>query len=437
MHVTRKRLMHFVLALILSIAGTAAAEELPHGLLPGKPFDGTTLTFLICCPAAAQFAAWADSVPDFTELTGINVVFTNDPLTGLREKIITESIGNPGSWDVTIYFETWGPSLVNFLQPVEDFADTWIPNVDDYPPATIGMATLDGKLYGLPARSHVMMFFYRQDVLDALNLPVPTTWDEVESTAQVIDDSDLGVRGITMNWAQQGGGISLIPWTNVLRAYGSDIFDEAWRPAFTTDAAIAATELYQRLLRHAPSGAVTYNEGDMRNSFASGEAAMALAWSWSFEIFQNPEFAVPDVIANTGYTAAIPGLEAPTQPVAMTWPVGISANSRNPEAALEWVKWMTNPELDAQAVASGTTVVANRLGTFFADDTNAAWGGFSRAMGDAFESATPLPIYQEFPEVADVLEGALSSIASGANVRSTLEAAERDVDAIMRRSGRY
>ena len=324
-----------------------------------------------------------------------------------------------------------------FLQPIEDFADAWIPEVDDYPSATIGMSTLDGTLYGLPARSHVMMFYYRTDVFDALGLEVPVTWDEVVEAARTIDASDLGVRGITMNWAQQGGGISLIPWTNVLRAYGADVFDEEWRPAFVTPEAIAATEMYQSLLRYAPGGAVTYNEGDMRSSFASGEAAMALAWSWSYEIFQDPQFAAVDVIENTGYTAAIPGVEGPTQPVAMTWPIGVSASSRHPGAALEWVKWMTNPQLDERAVAQGQTVVANRLGTFFAEEPNAAWGGFSRAMGEAFANATPLPIYVEFPEVSDVLEGALSSIASGAEVRSTLETAAREVEGIMRRYGRY
>lgn len=434
----RRAWTHLVLtATVVAASLGLASAQTPHGLLPDKPYDGTKVTFLICCPAAAQFAAWAASVPEFTELTGIEVVFTNDPLAGLREKIVTESIGNPGSWDVTIYFETWGPSLAGFLLPIDDFADQWRPDLDDYPSATIGMSTLNGTLYGLPARSHVMMFFYRGDVFDALGLEVPTTWDGVLETARTIDAAGLGVRGITMNWAQQGGGISLIPWTNVLRAYGADIFDADWRPLFASEQAIAATEVYQSLLRYAPGGAVTYNEGDMRSSFASGEAAMALAWSWSYEIFQNPQTANPDVIANTRYTAAIPGLDGPTQPVAMTWPLGVSNSSRNPGAALEWVKWMTNPDLDAQAVASGQTVVANRLGTFFSDETNAAWGGFSRAMGEAYANATPLPIYVEFPEVADVLEGALSSIASGAQVRQTLEVAARDVEAIMRRYGRY
>jgi multiple sugar transport system substrate-binding protein len=439
-----KKLAHIFLVIAMltmsfALVGVQAQEEeLPYGLLPGKPYEGTELTFLICCVTAAQFAAWGDSAAEFTELTGIDVFFTNDPLGGLREKIVTESVGNPGSWDVTIYFETWGPSLQNFLTPLSEFEDEWSPSIEDYPSATIDMATLDGDLYGLPSRSHVMMLYYREDVLEELGLEVPTTFDEVTEVAAAITEAkaDDGMYGITMNWAKQGGGISLIPWTNVLRAGGSDQFDADFNPIFNNEAGIAATEWYADLLNYAPPGAPTYNEGDMRTSFASGEAAMALAWSWSYEIFQNPEFATEEVLANTGYTAVIPGVDGPSTPVAMTWPTGISVSSNNQGAALEWIKWMTNPDLDQSAVANGGTVVGNRLPTFMSDEANEAWDGFSMVMGEAFDTATPLPIYAEFPEVSDILETALSDIASGEDVAATLNEAAAAAEEVFERSGR-
>ena len=422
---------------VLFALGSLAFAQLPYGLKEGKPYDGTELTFLICCPAAKQFAAWANSVEEFQELTGIDVFFTNDPLGGLREKIVTESLGSPGSWDVTIYFETWGPSLANFLEPIDSFSDQWAPDLSDYPNATIGMATLDETLYGIPARSHVMMLYYRQDVLDELGLSVPSTWDELTETARTITEADNDMYGITMNWAKQGGGISLIPWTNVLRSFGAEQYDADFRPTMNSPEAIAATEMYANLLNYAPPAAVTYNEGDARTSYASGEAAMVLAWSWAYEVFQNPEAAEQIVIDNTGFTPIIPGADGPSAPVAMTWPMAISASSNNKEAALEWVKWMTNPDLDLEAVGSGQTVLANRLSSLYSDDAAGSWGTFSQAMGDAYSSATPLPVYLEFPEGSDILETALSEIAGGASVADTLNKAAEDIDEVMKRSGRY
>lgn len=431
-----KKLLKLVIATAV-ILGSFALAQLPYGLKEGKPYDGTELTFLICCPGAKQFLAWRDSVEEFKDLTGIDVFFTDDPLGGLREKIVTESLGNPGSWDTTIYFETWGPSLANFLEPIDNFADEWSPDTSDYPNATLGMATLDDTLYGLPARSHVMMLYYRQDVLDELGLSVPSTWSELTEAARIITEADNDMYGVTMNWAKQGGGISLIPWTNVLRSFGADQFDADFRPTMNSPEAIAATEMYANLLNYAPPAAVTYNEGDARTSFASGEAAMVLAWSWAYEVFQNPEAAEQVVIDNTGFTPVIPGATGPSAPVAMTWPMAISANSENKEAALEWVKWMTNADLDVSAVGSGQTVVANRLSSLYSDDAAGAWGSFSKAMGDAYSTATPLPVYLEFPEGSDILETALSEISGGASVADILNKAAADIDEVMKRSGRY
>ena len=413
-------------------------------MLPGKPYDGTELTFLICCPAAAQFAAWADSTAEFKELTGIDVVFTNDPLGGLREKIVTESIGNPGSWDTTIYFGTWGPSLAQFLEPIETYSDQLDTNLLDYPNSSRQIATIDGVTYGIPVRSHVMMFYYREDIFAELGLDVPTTWDELEEAARIITEADNDTYGIAMNWANQGGGINLMPWTNILRTNGTDLFDDNWRPIFNNEAGIEATEFYQSLLAYAPPGAPTYNEADMRNSFASGESAMAIGWSWSYNIFTREDTSEAFVRENVGYTSAIPGPNKGGAPISMAWPMGISASSNNKEAAVEWIKWMTNPDLDLQVVTAKddptrNTVVANRLSTLFSDAANSsdANDGFSQAMGDAYSSATPEFVYIEFPEVSVVLESAMTEIATGGDPQAILDKAAEDVEAIMERSGRY
>lgn len=421
-----------------------AMEDLPYGLKAGKPYDGTELTFLICCPTAAQFAAWADSVTEFKDLTGIDVTFTNDPLGGLREKIVTESLGNPGSWDVTIYFGTWGPSLAQFLDPIENYATEIDTDLTDYPNSSRQIAQIDEVTYGIPVRSHVMMFYYREDILAELGLEPPTTWEELATAAQAINEADNDTYGIAMNWANQGGGISLMPWTNTLRSNGTDIFDESWRPIFNNEAGIEATEFYASLLAYAPPGAPTYNEADMRNSFASGEAAMAIGWSWSYNIFTREDTSEEIVRNNVGYSSAIPGANGGAAPISMAWPMAISASSNHKEAALEWIKWMTNPDLDLQVIADKSdptrnTVVANRLSSLLSEEANTpeANDGFSRAMGEAYSTASPELIFIEFPEVSVILEAALSEIAAGADIKMTLDAAAEEVTAVMERSGRY
>lgn len=414
----------------------ATAETIQYGLLAGKPYDGEEITFIICCQGAAQFQAWRASTVEFTNLTGITVRFTDDPLDGLREKLITESVANPGSWDVGLYFDTWLPDLVQYLEPLEN-----VMNVDlsDYPQATADLGTWDGTVYGIPARSHVMMLYYRTDVFDALGLTPPTTQSELLSTAKTISESNLGIEGFTVNYARQPS-ISPLPWINFVMANGGSIFNEDGSPNFASAEAVQAAVNYRDLAQYAPSGAVAYNEGDNRTAFAQGGAAMTLAWSWAMEVFNNPTLASEDVLGNVGYTAVIPGLTGPGDPIAMTWPVGISSSSEKKGAAAEWVKWMTNQELDQRIITEKkitgqATVVANRLSSLFSDEANAedANNGFSQAMGEAYAAASHQPIYAGFSAVTEIIEVALSDIMGGADPQATLEKANSDAAAALSR----
>ena len=421
-------------------AAAAAAEiipaDLPYGLTPGKPYDGTELTFLICCPGAAQFQVWRASRPEFERLTGISVDFTDDPLGGLREKIVTESVASPGSWDVTILFDVWLPELSSFLAPLDPDVASDV-DLDDFPAATADLGAWEGAQFGIPVRSHVMMFYYRADVFEEMGLEVPTTLDELLETARVIDEADNGMAGFTLNWAKQAS-ISPIPWQQFVKSGGGAVFDESGAPAFNSPEAVRATEVYQQLLDYAPAGAAAYNEADMRNSFARGEAAMTIAWSWSMEIFQRPDIADASVVGNVGFTADIPGIGGTVGPLAMAWPMAISDSSENKGAAAEWVRWMTNPDLDRQAISEKSingqaTVVGNRISSLESAEANApeANNGFSQAMADAYKSATHQPIYPKFSTVTEIIETALSEIVSGADVAATLDRAAQEAAAAL------
>lgn len=415
----------------------AAANALPYGLTPGKPFEGTELTFLICCEGAAQFQVWRASRPEFERLTGIKVEFTDDPLGGLKDKIVTESVSNPGSWDATILFDTWLPELANFLEPIGDDLVSDV-NLSDFPPATADLAQWEGTQYGVPVRSHVMMFYYRQDVFDELGLDVPTTMDELVAAAEAVEAARPDMSGIVINWGRQSS-ISPMPWQQLLSSFGGQVFDDAGNPtaaAFNSTEGIAATEAYQSLLSLAPDGAAAFNEADMRNSFAAGDAAMAIAWSWSMEVFQNPDIAAEDVVGNVGFTSQIPGADGPGDPLAMAWPMAISSSSENKEAAAEWVRWMTNPGLDAQAITeksvlSQATVVGNRLSSLNSDGANEANAGFSRAMAEAYAAASHQPIYPEFSETTEIIETMLSEIVAGGDVEQALATGEAEVNAAL------
>ena len=163
-------------------------EELPYGLTPGKPYDGTELNFLICCATAPQFAALNKRSEEFTELTGITVNWADPPFAEFQTKIIAEVTAGSPAFDLIGYVDAWGPSIENYLLPLEGYIeeDGW--DLENYPNAYLeaGKGYRDGVRYGIPLRGHPFMLFYREDIFEELGLEPPTTWAELEAAAEAI-----------------------------------------------------------------------------------------------------------------------------------------------------------------------------------------------------------------------------------------------------------
>ncbi|KAG2492543.1 hypothetical protein HYH03_009208 [Edaphochlamys debaryana] len=62
---------------------------------------------------------------------------------------------------------------------------------DIHPFFRLTAAVYDSHVIGMPYSSNLFLFYYRRDILDAANLPVPNTWDEVLATAAALHGSDL------------------------------------------------------------------------------------------------------------------------------------------------------------------------------------------------------------------------------------------------------
>ena len=168
---------------------------------------------------------------------------------------------------------------------------------------------------------------------------------------------------------------------------------------------------------------------------------MAMLWSWSYELMINPEKATSDVVVHTKF-GPIPGPDGPAESFGMTWPAGVSASSQNPEAAWEWVKWITSTEVELQAISDKSdpktsTVVASRFSSLTDPAANQANNGLNQAMADAFQSANHRPIIPEWPEVIDIMGTAMTELAAGADVQATLDQAAADVEAVLDREGYY
>jgi multiple sugar transport system substrate-binding protein len=435
---------------VVVTATAAPVEEIPYGLTPGKPYDGTTLRMLICCPTAAQFAKgaiMAQEGEEFHQLTGISVEWDMVAWGSFFEKLLVETTSSMGDFDVVSWVDSWGHAIKPYLMPLNQYIERDGYDMSDFPQAYVDAAS-DGEglgyIYGIPYRGHPLIMYYRQDVFDELGLEVPKDWQEVVEAGKVIK-AETDMTPIAMYYAGMEGGQNLFLWLAMLWGNGGDIFDADYRPIFNNEAGVEATQFYVDILLKeglASDAAVTNGEGEASNEFEQGSAAMFINWWWRWSRMANPELAVPEVMEHAAFAPA-PGWEG-EEPITYgyIWPVGMSQFSQNQEAAWEYLKYMTHADIEKRIAvdksdpALATNVVV-RNSNLQDPDVNEAWGGLQAVAYEVLKTAKTQPLVTPWAEVQFAIAVGLNEMASGADVKETLDRVAAEVEGFMERAGYY
>ena len=423
---------------MLAFPAAALAEEIPHNLMPGKPFAGTKLNILSV--VTPQFDGLMLRDDEFTELTGIETEWTFIPFGSLQEKINAEGIAANGTFDVVNYLDSWGPPNAHWLVKIDGLLDRDGISMDRYPAAFARSAQFEGETLGFPLRAHPQLLFYRKDLIPE----PPRSWEEVIRIGKALKESHPDIAPLALYYNNDGNRQNLFIWINFLWAAGADIFNDDWTPAWTTEEALQATEDYIALHtvhQVTNPNSLAFVEQDARQSFMQGNSAMIPVWWWAYSGFYNPETSTltKDQVAFTG----MPAYKGVVKTYAISMPFSISEYSRNREAAWEFLKWLSNPEMDrANAIEreiGGKTIINNvvtHISSLTDPDVNAANDGIQAAAWDSLKESDIMPQIPEWPEVGDILSAAIAEAAAGGDTRQLMiDAAER-TEKILRRAGR-
>ncbi|WP_120631779.1 sugar ABC transporter substrate-binding protein [Ruegeria sp. EL01] len=416
----------------------AAAEDIPYNLKEGQPYAGAKLNILSV--VTPQFDGLMLRDDEFTELTGIETEWTFIPFGSLQEKINAEGIAANGTFDVVNYLDSWGPPNAHWLMPIDDMMAQDGISMDRYPAAFARSAQYDGKTLGFPLRAHPQLMFYRKDLIPE----PPTSWEEVIEIGKELKESNPDIAPLALYYNNDGNRQNLFIWINFLWAAGADIFNDDWTAAWTSDEAIKATEDYIAL--HTVHGVTNPNslafvEQDARQSFMQGKSAMIPVWWWAYSGFYNPESSTltKDQVGFTG----MPSYDGRTKTYAISMPFSISDYSENKEAAWEFMKWLSNPEMDkANAIereVAGKSIVNNvvtHISSLQDADVNAANDGIQAAAWESLEESDIMPQIPEWPEVGDILSAAIAKAAAGGDVRELMTEAAEQSNRVLKRAGR-
>ncbi|MBM3525415.1 MAG: extracellular solute-binding protein, partial [Alphaproteobacteria bacterium] len=185
---------------------------------------------------------------------------------------------------------------------------------------------------------------------------------------------------------------------------------------------------------------ISYVEQDARVSFQQGKSAMIPVWWWAYSPMTDAKQSVlkPEQVAFAG----MPQYQGKTVSYAISMPFSISRYSKQQEASWEFLKWLSNPDLDrrnaVEREVAGKPIVnnvVNHIASLQDPEVNRANANIQQAAWSSLENSDIMPQIPEWPEIGDFLSTAIAKAAAGGNVRALMKEAADKSATVLQRAG--
>jgi multiple sugar transport system substrate-binding protein len=215
--------------------------------------------------------------------------------------------------------------------------------IDDF--LATDLATLDGKLYGVPWSADTFAMAYRPDLLEAAGLTFPDTWDDLAAAAKKLanDDGQYGFCFPAGSAPDSGMWIlaNYYLWSN-----GSTLLDETspgqWKVAVTEDDLAKAMDYFNSYFTDgmAPESLITVNswgDPELVGGLGRGDCVITFFPPQTFRAAEG-QSEVPLM------TAQIPQGSVKRISHLGGRALGINPNTKHPKEAWEFVRYLLGPE---------------------------------------------------------------------------------------------
>jgi multiple sugar transport system substrate-binding protein len=307
---------------------------------------------------------------EFTDLTGIDVEVEIVPLEQVLAKATQDVQGQLGTYDLYYLDQSWVATFAqDCVDPVELYKskpDLAMPGFDwdDFSkPLVDGLAKYNDKWVGIPFDIPIFILMCRKDLLEKHNIKVPTNYEEFTAAAHAIFDAEKanGVFGTGLQ-AKSGHYSLECDWTQAVWGHGGSIFNKDKKFAGNDEQGIKGLEWYQDLLTVAPPNSTASTWDGQFQMMQSGQVAMVQSWDEFFPGLDADDSKVKGLwepfkplqskaglrsLADVGF-GEIPNLGHQGGSI-----MGLSAYSKNQEAAWIFMQWACSKEIMTQCTLAG------------------------------------------------------------------------------------
>ena len=401
--------------------------------------------------AALSFAACIAHADEITYVSGATgaaienfaaLVAPWEEATGHTVKMVpmpsstTDQFGQYRLWlaaengDIDLYQTDviWAPQLADHFV---DLADAAGDLAGRHFPSIIESQTVDGRLVALPIYTDAPALYYRSDLLEKYGATVPTTWEELTVTAQMIQDAERA-EGQSDLWgfvwqgnSYEGLTCNALEW--VKSSGGGQIIEADGTISINNPNAVAALELVAQWPGTiSPEGVLAYQEEEARGVWQTGNAVFMRNWPYAYGLGNGDDSAVKGLFG----VATLPTGQGHDTSAATLggWNVAVSKYSENQEAAISLALYLASE--DAQKQRALNESLLPTIVSLYEDADIAAQQPIIPQWKDVFLQAVPrpsAPTRQDYNEVSTLFFSAVHSVLSGDEAAATA-LAELEVD---------
>ena len=261
----------------------------------------------------------------------------------LRSTLTTQISGGSSSFDVYSGDVVWPAQFgkAGLALPLNKYmpASYW----KTFSPGLVNSLTYKGKIMAAPLFTDNAFLFYRKDLLAKAHLPVPTTWEQLESEAKTLQKKKLAKYGFAAQFDSYEG--LTCDFTEFeADAGGASVNSDASKATIDSPAALKALTYMRGLVSSgvAPSAITSFQEQQSESLFTSGQVAFLRNWTYAYADSNSSASKVKGKVGITNLPT-FAGQKGPGYSTTGGWNLYINPHSKNVPASVDFVKWMTGP----------------------------------------------------------------------------------------------
>ncbi len=378
-----------------------------------------------------EATAYAHLVAEYeAEHPGVKVssFYVNNDNT--LQKVLTAVRG--GSMpDIAYLYGSWAPNVaqipqvVNLTQVVKQSSVNW----DDFYAGERDVATVNGKVIGIPALVDNLAVVYNKKLFAQAGLPLPGpnwTWAQFEADAKKLTDASTKQYGTA--YVTPGTEDTVWHWEALLwEAGGQLLTPNNKQAAFDSAAGLQSLETLRTMAVTDKSMYLDPTDSAYGNLFNSGKIGMLVTGPWDLSAFPSVDYGVQDLPSYPGADGGHQTISGPDN-----WVV-FNNGSAQVTAAEQFLLWLTAPaqvkyfsmktgDLPTRESVAGQPSVVKAMDASLPGDA-----GFVANLTEVKQARPQITMY---PKISTVLGNMIVSVLLGqSQPQAALTAAAAQVNA--------